>query len=260
VSFLFLTILLLYFSSTRILYQIRFFAVPIACTVFGLVFFHIAAFGCSTFKEGTSDDEAGYWGYKSYHGACQPWDTEGLEPVIKFGRFIGVCGCLLIWAILVALVLVSCFKCPRPKLCFTIVTACMGVLSFFSFLLLSGLGLEGVDVRLSGGGFLAIVAAFIWAGGAVSMYFGMTAWVRRNPPVPVAKSEANVVNIAAVPSVGAEPESAGPTTITSVASSDIRPLHNDQTQSTFTDSLRRPIYEDSLCDRRPPPSRVESSL
>jgi hypothetical protein len=141
-----------------------------------MLFFHIAAFGCKTFKVDavnsfySYDYKLGYWSVDTNGGCAKFGDiTSGAW---KFGRFIGVVGALMIWIIFAAVMTASCFKYPKPKLVFRIISIVMGVVSFLSFLLLVGLSAEST-LSLSGGGALAILSAFLWAGGAVSMFFCM---------------------------------------------------------------------------------------
>jgi hypothetical protein len=160
--------------------QGKFYAIPAACTVIGMIFFHIAAFGCKTFKSELSvnslysysyDYKAGYWSVDN-GSSCVKFGNFDVSGAFKFGRFIGVVGALMIWAIFFAIVVASFFQYPKPKLVFRTIGISMGVLSFFSFLLL--VGLSGDDsLKLAGGGALAILSAFIWAGGAVSMFLCM---------------------------------------------------------------------------------------
>ena len=155
------------------------YAVPASLTVLGLIFFHVAAFGCKTFKSESFygyEYKFGYFSGDSGSG-CIGFGNDGLEGVLRFGRFIGIVGALLIWAIFGAIVLASFFEYPKPKTYFLIISICMGVVSFFSFLLLVGLASEGAEA-LAGGGALAILSAFIWAGAAVSMFFCMKKRVR----------------------------------------------------------------------------------
>jgi hypothetical protein len=148
--------------------------------VIGMIFYHIAAFGCKTFKaELTSssfyyysyDYKAGYWSADN-GSSCVKFGNSDISGVFKFGRFIGVFGALMIWAIFIAVAIASFFKYPKPKIVFRTIGICMGVISFFSFLLLVGLS-EDDSLKLAGGGALAILSAFIWAGGAVSMFLCM---------------------------------------------------------------------------------------
>jgi hypothetical protein len=144
-------------------------------------FFNIAAFGCTTFKGHVSsmdsfhyqsyDNKTGYW--RAYiNGTCVKFDNSDVGGAFKFGRFIGNVGGLMIAAIFIAIAIASFFRYPKPKLVFRVIGICMGVISFFSFLLLVGLS-EDDSLQLAGGGVLAILSAFIWAGGAVSMFFCM---------------------------------------------------------------------------------------
>jgi hypothetical protein len=149
------------------------YAVPAACTLIGMIFFHIAAFGCKTFKASSLfyDYKVGYWS-ADFGASCVKFGNAGISGVIKFGRFIGVVGALMIWAIFFAVAIASFFKYPKPKLVFRTIGINMGVVSFFSFLLLVGKS-ESDSLQLAGGGALAILSAFIWAGGAVSMFLCM---------------------------------------------------------------------------------------
>ena len=158
------------------------YAIPATCTVFGMIFFHIAAFGCKTFKSEFStgsaffgynysfDSKVGYWSADA-GGSCFKYGNASVSGAFKFGRFIGVVGALLIWAIFFAVTIASFFKYPQPKRVFRVIGICMGVVSFFSFLLLVGTSEE--YLQLAGGGVLAILSALIWAGGAVSMFLCM---------------------------------------------------------------------------------------
>jgi hypothetical protein len=125
----------------------------------------------------------GYWRWDfGDNGSCDKIPStglggNGLEGAFKFGRFIGIVGSLLIWVVFAAVMTASCFKYPNPKKYFLIISICMGVLSLFSFLLLVGLS-EADSLSLAGGGALAILSAFLWAGGAVSMFFCMNERVR----------------------------------------------------------------------------------
>ena len=147
--------------------------------------FHLAAFGCQTFKgtstyasyyfytySFTSEYELGFWSYYD-DGSCESYpDGTTLTGAFKFGRFIGIVGALLIWAIIVVVVMASFFQFPKPKLIFRLVGGCMGLISGFSFLLLVGVA-EVENLKLGVGAVLAIISALIWAGGAVSMFLGM---------------------------------------------------------------------------------------
>jgi hypothetical protein len=158
------------------------YAVPASLTVVGLIFYHIAAFGCKTFKTdlfsvfGASDYKIGYFSADSGSG-CVHFNNDGLDGAFRFGRFIGIVGSFMIWAIFAAIVAAGFFEYPNPKLYFKIIGICMGVLSFFSLLLLVGLSADG-SLKLAGGGALAILSAFIWAGAAASMFFCMNVRVR----------------------------------------------------------------------------------
>jgi hypothetical protein len=152
---------------------------PALCTLIGLIFFHVAAFGCGTFKvasngRGDADYYLGYFkqgmeGHCASHGG----DNADLPGVVRFGRFIGVFGALLIWFVFAVVAAASFFRYPRPKLVFITVGSSMGVLSLFSFLLLSGKSYDD-DLTLGPGGILAIFSAFVWIGGAVSIILFMT--------------------------------------------------------------------------------------
>ena len=176
-------ILLLLFHTS----QGKLYAIPAACTVIGMLFFHIAAFGCTTFKVelstasysywfnyysySTFDAKVGYWS-ADFGGSCIKYITSDVGGALKFGRFIGVVGALMIWAIVAAVAVASFLKYPKPKLVFRGIGICMGVISFFSLILLVGLSTDD-SYKLGGGGALAILSAFIWAGGAVSMFLCM---------------------------------------------------------------------------------------
>jgi succinate-acetate transporter protein len=140
-----------------------------------MIFYHIAAFGCKTFKFGESNSfysaKLGYWSADT-NGGCTKYDVDISNGSWRFGRFVGVFGALMIWAIFAVVMTASCFKYPRPKLVFRTISICMGVISLFSFLLLVGLSSDSA-LSLSGGGALAIISAFLWAGNAVSMLFCM---------------------------------------------------------------------------------------
>lgn len=150
----------------------------------GLIFFHVAAFGCRTFEHDAGSFSGGL--HFGYFGANNPYggngcvqysgDNSELDGVIRFGRFIGVFGSLLTWAVFAVVMTGSCFRYPRPELVFLVVAICMVVLSLFSFLLLVGKSSDsfyGLDIKLASGGVLAILAAFIWFGAAVSVVFFM---------------------------------------------------------------------------------------
>ena len=144
----------------------------------GMIFFHIAAFGCKTFKSEVSssrsfsfDYTSGYWSADT-GGSCVKYASSDVGGAFKFGRFIGVVGALMIWAIVATVAVASFFKYPKPKLVFRGIGICMGVISFFCLLLLVGLSADD-SFKLGGGGALAILSAFIWAGGAVSMFLCM---------------------------------------------------------------------------------------
>jgi hypothetical protein len=154
--------------------QGRMYAVPVVLTVLALVFYHIAAFGCKSFKidTGTGFYKFGYWSASAGRGrGCVQYVGE-VSGILKFGRFLGVMGALLIWPVFAA-VLVGLFsQYTKPKVVFPIVGSCMGLLSFFSFLLLVGLR-DDSSAKLSGGGAVAISAAFCWAAAAHSMFVCM---------------------------------------------------------------------------------------
>jgi hypothetical protein len=159
---------------------------PALCTLVGLIFFHVAAFGCGTFKaesvgRGDADYYLGYFkqgleGHCASHGG----DNADLPGVVRFGRFIGVFGALMIWFVFAVVAAASFFRYPRPKLVFIVVGSCMGVLALFSFLLLSGKSYDD-DLKLGPGGILAIFSAFVWIGGAVSTILFMTERPRVGP-------------------------------------------------------------------------------
>jgi hypothetical protein len=158
------------------------------------LFFHIAAFGCKTFvSQETFVSESiqfGYWSiYDKSIGGCLRYSNDLLSSVWKFGRFVGLFGSLIVWFIFAAVMSASCFKYPKPKLCFTIISSCMGIVSLFSFLLLVALS-EETSYSLSAGGALAIVSAFVWAGGAVSMFFCMNER-KRVPTRPTTQTASN---------------------------------------------------------------------
>ena len=158
------------------------YAIPAACTVIGLIFFHIAAFGCKTFKATITtanvyyyysyDYKGGYWSFDSTSGCVEFGNSVVISGVYKFARFIGIVGALLIWAIFFAVAIASFLKYPKPNLVFRVIGICMGVISMFSLLLLVGLS-DDDPLKLAGGGVLAILSAIIWAGGAVSMFLCM---------------------------------------------------------------------------------------
>lgn len=165
------------------------YAVPASLTFVGFIFFHIAAFGCKTFKTdfGGFDYKIGYFSADS-SGGCVHFSNDGLDGVFRFGRFIGIIGSFMTWAIFFAIVLAGFYEYQNPKLYFKIISICMGVLSFFSFLLLVGLSAEDT-LKLAGGGALAILSAFIWAGAAASMFFCMNK--RARVPTTQLKTKAN---------------------------------------------------------------------
>jgi hypothetical protein len=176
------------------------YAIPVACSIFGVLLFHIAAFGCGTFKESvttsshfynytfynTTNSDLGSWrldydapnfffGFWSYnnHESCVSFpDIVDFAAPFKFGRFVGVAGAILTWIILIVVIIASFFQFPKPKLVFRLTGGGMALVSVFSLLLLVGL-LEANTLRLGLGGIRAIISAVIWAGGAVAMIFGM---------------------------------------------------------------------------------------
>lgn len=188
------------------------FAIPASCTILGLIFFHVAAFGCKTFKAeygsvfGASvSTKIGYWKVESpYDNGCLSYggDNSDLEGVWRFGRFIGVFGALIIWVVFALVMMASCFRYPRPELVFTGIGGCMLVLSLFSFLLLVGLSADKETLSLAGGGALAILSAFLWFGAAVSIVFVMKE--RARPQQPHGTTAA-----APKPSIAEEPTSQG---------------------------------------------------
>jgi hypothetical protein len=168
------------------------YAVPASLTFVGFIFYHIAAFGCKTFKTesfGGFDYKLGYFSTDSSSG-CVHFNNDGLDGVFRFGRFIGIIGSFMSWAILAAIVVAGFFEYPRQEMYFRIIGICMGVLSFFSFLLLVGLSAED-SLKLAGGGALAILSAFIWAGAAVSMFFCMKTRPNAEPEVQDANTTEN---------------------------------------------------------------------
>ena len=170
-----------------------------SCTIIGFLFFHIAAFGCKTFQTINAQRERfdltstntrlGYWSvYNDDFGGCLRYSNDRLSSIWKFGRFIGIFGSLLSWLILISVLLASCFK--YPKLCFTVLSICMGIMSLFSFLLLAGLASKsdrftnstGEGFSVTAGSYLAVFAALIWAGGSAAMISCMNE--RSIVPVP----------------------------------------------------------------------------
>jgi multisubunit Na+/H+ antiporter MnhF subunit len=147
--------------------------------VIGLIFFHFAAFGCNTFKSNyysyygffydSIEVNLGYWKY-SNGGSCVDYLVDGsdFEGVWRFGRFVGVFGSLLIWVMLAFVLAASVVRFPRPTLVFRVVGGCMLFLSLLSFLLLVGLATDK-NLKLSAGAVLAILSAFLWFGGAISV-------------------------------------------------------------------------------------------
>jgi hypothetical protein len=139
--------------------------------VLGLIFFHVAAFGCATFVHEDSDDfKAGYFkGSVGFDGDCQSYSTPSdLEGPIRFGRFIGVVGAFVVWVVFAVVAIASFFQFPRPELVFSVTAIVMVILSLLSLLLLSGKSaLDGY--RVGPGGILAIFAAFLWFGGAIAI-------------------------------------------------------------------------------------------
>jgi H+/Cl- antiporter ClcA len=161
---------------------------PAACTVLGLIFFHVAAFGCATFKnEHNHDITVGYF-KAGYDGTCGSYqgDNSDLPGVIRFGRFIGVVGSLLIWAVFAVVAAASFFQYPRPELVFSGVAICMVILSLFSLLLLSGKSYND-QLKVGPGGVLAIFSAFIWFGGAVAI----VRFMKERPRTPTAPATTN---------------------------------------------------------------------
>lgn len=143
----------------------------------------MAAFGCVTFKnEYNHDITVGYF-KAGYDGNCNsyPGDNSDLPGAIRFGRFIGVVGSLLIWAVFAVVASASFFQYPRPELVFSGVAICMIVLSLFSLLLLSGKA-SNDQLKVGPGGVLAIFAAFIWFGGAVAI----VRFMKERPRTPTA--------------------------------------------------------------------------
>lgn len=154
--------------------------VPALSTVIGLIFFHIAAFGCNTFKAASTSNgyfrvylytvNYGYWSLSNAGGCTKlPYSSFSLSGAIGFGRFIGVLGALLSWVVFAFIVGASFLRYPRSGAVFRTMAACMVVLSAFSLLLVVDLSYDGS--QLGGGGDLAIAAAIIWLGGAVSVLF-----------------------------------------------------------------------------------------
>ena len=174
----------------------------------GLIFFHLAAFGCRTFKltyssdDDVFDSEAFHFGFWTYYeaGACISFPSEVISEFtgyFKFGRAAGVVGSLLIWAIVVVVIMASFFRFPQPKIVFRVIGGCMGLVAVFSGLLLLGLRDED-DLELGVGSILAIVSAAIWVGGAASMVFGMNErqGVKSNATTPVIAAKGSTSNSA----------------------------------------------------------------
>jgi hypothetical protein len=146
----------------------------------------VAAFGCATFKnEHNHDITVGYF-KAGYNGNCESYqgDNSYLPGVIRFGRFIGVVGSLLIWAVFAFVASAAFFQFPRPELVFSGVAICMVVLSLFSLLLLSGKSYND-ELKVGPGGVLAIFAAFLWFGGAVAIVRFMKERPRTPTTAPV---------------------------------------------------------------------------
>ena len=158
----------------------------------GLIFFHVAAFGCKTFEVdktelfGVSKVKLGYWGVKHPYddNSCLGYDNnEEFDGVWKFGRFVGVFGALLVWLVFFLVMTASCFHYPYPKVVFGSIGGCMLLLALFSLLLLVGLSSDTlVDLSISVGGVLSILAAFLWFGAAVSIVFFMKEREREQVP------------------------------------------------------------------------------
>jgi hypothetical protein len=153
--------------------------VSAACVVLGLTFFHCIAFGTSfeeayfyyyssngnTYKD---FNPLGYWYIGYYRGNYQfGYELEDSQ-IITFGKVIGILGALVSWIILAALKPTFSNFSDRK---ITIIIIAMGVVSFFSFLLL--IPAFRTNVKLSGIGSLGILSMFCWAGGAASTYFWM---------------------------------------------------------------------------------------
>lgn len=188
------------------------YAVPVSCTVIGFVFFHIAAFGCVTYKTVSPRDYGstsltattiGYWSrYDTTFGGCIRYTNDMLASVWRFGRFIGLFGSFITWAILAAVLLASCFKYPHPKIYFISISAGMGIISLFSLLLLVGLSTDE-NLSIAGGGVLAILASFLWAAGAVSMFYCMNE--RKTTPSPTTPVSRNAGPTYPLPTEGDDP-------------------------------------------------------
>jgi hypothetical protein len=159
--------------------------------VLGLIFFHVAAFGCSTFKTDVStysyygmdagaafrSSKQGYWKFESPmdNGKCLKYnDFDGYDftGAWKFGRAVGVIGSLLIWALFFVVAGASFYKYPHPKLLFRVVGGVMMGLSVMSLLLLVGLSSGGGEsLKIAAGGVLAILSFLVWLGGGVATMF-----------------------------------------------------------------------------------------
>jgi hypothetical protein len=152
--------------------------------ILGLIFFHVAVFGCKTFE---ANYKLGYWGVQNPYDGNDCLEYGVIDGVLKFGRFVGVFGALLSWLIFAVVMSASCFRYPRPKLVFGAIGGCMLLVSLFGFLLLVGLStnLDSSAISLAGGGILAIFAAFLWSGAAFSIVFLMKERNREQQAVTV---------------------------------------------------------------------------
>lgn len=178
------------------------YAIPLVCSVIGLIMFHYAAFGCYTFTnfEITSigylfyptETYYGFWSYLNDFQYCVPYPYYAeFTGSFKIGRFIGVVGAILTWAIIIVVIVGSFFQFSQPKLVFRVIGGCMALSSLFSVLLLVGLS---AGYYLGPGGKVAVVSCVVWAGGAVSMFFGLNEHQRVPSTTQIASDDVPVVS------------------------------------------------------------------
>jgi hypothetical protein len=151
--------------------------------------YHIAAFSCGTFYSVYYDARLGYYRTELVSGSCGNFKAANaysgytFTGVWKFGRFIAAVGAMLVWIVAIAVGAAAFVEYPHPaKRYISIIISGMGVIAFFSLLLLVGLS---AGYTLGGAGYLAIVSAFVWTGAAVSMFY----CVKERLPPPLAATD-----------------------------------------------------------------------
>jgi hypothetical protein len=151
-----------------------------------MVLFHVAAFGCGTFKHEfetapgyDNSYSVGYWKVENPEpggSGCVGYgdDTSGLPKVWKIGRAAGVIGSLIIWTIALLVAVASFYSFKNPLSSFRLVGWLMIVMSPMSLLLLVGkFSEDGQYLKIDTGGIVALITSILWLVGAIFTMCGM---------------------------------------------------------------------------------------